>query len=78
MSFLEDGSFTFSLMAYEDSGLTRMVNNPVDLDVDIFFLGKVETQSGAPNLDLYPVRCYSSESNDPYDTSANFTLIMNG
>lgn len=74
----EDGSFTFSLMAYEDDGFTTLVTNPLDLDVDIFFLGKVETQSGAPNLDLYPVRCYSSESNDPYDTGANFTLIMNG
>ena len=65
-------------MAYEDGGLTTLVNNPLDLDVDIFFLGIVETRSGAPNLDLYPVRCYSSESNDPYDTGANFTLIMNG
>nr|XP_058962133.1 ZP domain-containing protein-like [Pocillopora verrucosa] len=78
VSFLEDGSFTFSLMAYEDSGFSTLVNNPVDLDVNIFFMGKVETQSGAPNLDLYPVRCYSSESNDPYDTGANFTLIING
>ena len=65
-------------MAYEDGGLTTLVNNPLDLDVDIFFLGKVETRSVTPNLDLYPVRCYSSESNDPYDTGANFTLIMNG
>ena len=54
------------------------VYGSVDLDVEIFFKAEVETQSNAPNLDLYPVRCYSSQSNNPDDTGANFTLIRTG
>ena len=65
-------------MAYGDHAHTTLVTNPVDLDVEIFFKAEVETQSNAPNLDLYPVRCYSSQSDNPDDTGANFTLISNG
>ena len=78
LSFSDDGFFTFSLMAYMDDIHRTPVSNPVDLDVEIFFKAEVETQSNAPNLDLYPVRCYSSQSNNPDDTGANFTLISNG
>ena len=65
-------------MAYGDDAYSTPVTNPVALDVEIFFKAEVETQSNAPNLDLYPVRCYSSQSNNPDDTGANFTLIRNG
>ena len=78
MSILEEGAFTFSLDAYEDEGHTQMLSGSVKLDVTIYFKAEVETQSNAPNLDLYPVRCYSSQSDDADDTGANFTLISNG
>ena len=65
-------------MAYADDTHDTLVPDPVPLDVEIFFKAYVETQSSAPNLDLYPVRCYSSQSNDAEDTGANFTLITNG
>ena len=65
-------------MAYADDTHTTVVPDPVALDVEIFFKAYVETQSNTPNLDLYPVRCYSSQSNDADDTGANFTLITNG
>ena len=65
-------------MAYQDDAHTTPVPDPVALNVEIFFKAEVETQSNAPNLDLYPVRCYSSQSNDADDTGANFTLITNG
>ena len=78
LSFSDDGFFTFSLMAYLDDIHRTPVYGPVDLDVEIFFKAEVETQSNAPNLDLYPVRCYSSQSDNPDDTGANFTLISNG
>ena len=65
-------------MAYMDDAHKIPVYVSVDLDVEIFFKAGVETQSNAPNLDLYPVRCYSSQSNNPDDTGANFTLIRNG
>ena len=78
LSFLEEGVFTFSLMAYMDDAHKIPVYGSVDLDVEIFFKAEVETQSNAPKLDLYPVRCYSSQSNDADDIGANFTLILNG
>ena len=78
MSFSDDGVFTFSLMAYMDDAHKIPVHVSVDLDVEIFFKAEVETQSNAPNLDLYPVRCYSSQSDNADDTGANFTLISNG
>ena len=65
-------------MAYADDAHSTPVPDPVALDVEIFFKATVETQSSDPNLDLYPVRCYSSQSNDADDTGANFTLITNG
>ena len=65
-------------MAYADDAHTVPVPDPVPLDVEIFFKAYVETQSNDPNLDLYPVRCYSSQSSDADDTGANFTLIRNG
>ena len=65
-------------MAYMDDAHKIPVHVSVDLDVEIFFKAEIETQSNAPNLDLYPVRCYSSQSNNPDDTGANFTLIRNG
>ena len=68
----------FQMTEYSDEAHTTPVSNPVALDVEIFFKAYFKTQSSAPNLDLYPVRCYSSESNDPDDTGANFTLISNG
>ena len=65
-------------MAYADDAHTTPVTDPVALDVEIFFKAEVETQSNAPKLDLYPVLCYSSQSNDADDIGANFTLILNG
>ena len=65
-------------MAYGDDAYSTPVTNPVALDVEIFFKAEVETQSNAPNLDLYPVQCYSSQSSDADDIGANFTLIRNG
>ena len=65
-------------MAYMDDEHKIPVYGSVDLDVEIFFKAEVETQSNAPNLDLYPVRCYSSQSSDADDIGANFTLIRNG
>ena len=65
-------------MAYMDDAHKIPVYGSVDLDVEIFFKAEVETQSNAPKLDLYPVLCYSSQSNDADDIGANFTLILNG
>ena len=78
LSFLGNGTFTFSLMAYKDAAHNQLVPNPVALDVEIFFKAKVETQSGAPNLDLFLEECYSSKSNDPDSTDGKFSLIKKG
>ena len=78
LSFLGNGTFTFSLMAYKNAAHTLQVPNPVALDVEIFFKAKVETQSGAPNLDLFLEECYSSKSDDPDSTDNKFFLIKKG
>ena len=78
LSFLGNGTFTFSLMAYMNAAHTQSVPNPVALDVEIFFKAKVETQSGAPNLDLFLEECYSSKSNDPDLADGKFSLIKKG
>ena len=78
LSILEEGVFTFSLDAYKDEAHSTTLSGSVDLGVTIYFKAEVETQSRAPNLDLYPVRCYSSQSANADDTGANFTLISNG
>ena len=78
LSFLGNGTFTFSLTAYEDAAHNQLVPNPVALDVEIFFKAKVETQSGAPNLDLFLEECYSSKSNDPDLADGKFSLIKKG
>lgn len=73
-----DGEFTFSLNAYTDAAHTVPATGPLDLNVDIYFKAEVTTQSSAPNLDLYPVSCYSSKSDYPDSTDGRFTLIRNG
>ena len=65
-------------MAYENAAHTLPVPNPVALDVEIFFKAKVETQSGAPNLDLFLEECYSSKSDNPDSVDGKFSLIKKG
>lgn len=73
-----DGEFTFSLNAFKDAAHTVPATGPLDLNVDIYFKAEVTTQSSAPNLDLHPVSCYSSKSDDPDSTVGRFTLIADG
>ena len=78
LSFLGNGTFTFSLMAYKSAAHILPVPNPVALNVEIFFKAKVETQSGAPNLDLFLEECYSSKSDNPDSGDGKFSLIKKG
>ena len=70
--------FTFELQAFSDSGYTLPVPDRVALDLTVYFKALVVTQSGAPNLDLFPVHCWSSQSFDPASPAGKFTLIENG
>ena len=70
--------FTFKLEAFYNSDFTGEVLNPVELGKILYFKATVDTQSDAPNLDLYPVHCWSSKSPEPDSLDGNITLIENG
>ncbi|KAJ7318456.1 hypothetical protein OS493_037935 [Desmophyllum pertusum] len=70
--------FTFTLDVFYSSDHTGKVPNPIALDTTLYFKAKVETQSDAPNLDLFPTSCWSSKSSSPASSSGKFTLITNG
>ena len=53
--------FSFTLEAFEDVTHTKTVPNPVALNKTIYFKATVVTQSAAPNFDLFPVKCWSSD-----------------
>ena len=76
LSSLDNAFFSFTLEGFGDNG--AKVPNPVPLDQRIYFKATVVTQSGAPNLDLFPVKCWSSKSVDPDVANGDFTLIENG
>lgn len=70
--------FTFKLEAFYYSNFTGEVPNPVELGKTLYFKATVETKSAAPNLDLFPVHCWSSRSAKPNSGEGNITLIKNG
>ena len=70
--------FSFTLEAFYNSNFTGEVPNPVALDKTLYFKAMVETKSDAPNLDLFPVHCWSSQSAEPNSGEGNFTLIKDG
>nr|XP_058944669.1 uncharacterized protein LOC131772732 [Pocillopora verrucosa] len=72
------GNFTFTLKVYNDPAHTTNVLNPVALDQTLYFEVTVETQSVAPNLDLFLKECWSSQSNDAQSTVGKFKLIEKG
>ena len=78
--FLPGNSFfTFTLNAYYYSNFTGMVPNEIALNKTLYFKAEVVTQSADHNLDLFPVHCWSSESENPAVYHANdFTLIKDG
>ncbi|XP_078350192.1 ZP domain-containing protein-like [Oculina patagonica] len=73
-----DAFFTFSLQAFLNDDLTGAVPNPIALNTTLYFKALVETQSANPNLDLFPVRCWSSKSADPWVADGDFDLIVDG
>lgn len=72
------GNFTFTLKVYNDPAHTTNVLNPVALDQTLYFEVTVETQSAAPNLDLFLKECWSSQSNDAQSMDGKFKLIEKG
>jgi len=70
--------FTFKLEAFHYSNFTGEVPNPVELGKTLYFKATVETQTATPNLDLFPVHCWSSRSAKPNSGEGNITLIRNG
>lgn len=78
LSSIGGGNFTFTLKVYNDPAHTTNVLNPVALDQTLYFEVTVETQSAAPNLDLFLKECWSSQSNDAQSTVGKFKLIENG
>ena len=70
--------FIFKLEAFFNSDFTGEVPNPVELGKILYFKATVETTSAAPNLDLFPVRCWSSRSPEPNSGGRNITLIKDG
>ncbi|XP_078352165.1 uncharacterized protein LOC144636829 [Oculina patagonica] len=70
--------FRSTLYVFYDSNFTVPVSNPVALKTTLYFKATVETQSGASNLDLFPVHCWSSKNADPASTEGKFTLITDG
>ncbi|KAJ7369437.1 hypothetical protein OS493_039005 [Desmophyllum pertusum] len=70
--------FTFTLGVFSDAAFNTAVSSPVALNQTLHFKAEVVTQSGAPNLDLFPVECYSSKSDNPDSTVGRFTLIKDG
>ena len=44
----------------------------------LYFKATVETKSSAPNLDLFPVHCWSSKKADPNSADGKITLIKDG
>ena len=78
LSSIGGGNFTFTLKVYNDPAHTIDVPNPVALDQTLYFEVMVETQSAAPNLDLFLEKCWSSKSNDAQSTVGKFKLIEKG
>lgn len=80
LSIFSSGSafFIFKLEAFYNSNFTGEVPNPVPLDKTLYFKAMVETKSDAPNLDLFPVHCWSSKSAEPNSNEGNITLIKDG
>ena len=72
------GNFTFTLKVYNDPAHNIDVPNPVALDQTLYFEVMVETQSAAPNLDLFLEKCWSSKSNDAQSMDGKFELIEKG
>jgi len=70
--------FTFKLEAFYYSNFTGEVPSPVELGKTLYFKATVQTISAAPNLDLFPVHCWSSKSAEPNSGEGNITLIKNG
>ncbi|KAJ7369436.1 hypothetical protein OS493_039004 [Desmophyllum pertusum] len=66
--------FTFTLGVFSDAAFNTAVSSPVALNQTLHFKAEVVTQSGAPNLDLFPVECYSSKSDNPDSTFAETML----
>ena len=70
--------FTFKLEAFYYSNFTGEVPNPVELGNLLYFKAMVETTSAAPNLDLFPVHCWSSKKAEPNSVDGKITLIKDG
>ena len=70
--------FTFKLEAFYYSNFTGEVPNPVELGKILYFKATVETKSSAPNLDRFPVHCWSSKKAEPDSADDKITLIKNG
>ena len=77
-SHLGNAFFSFTLKAFNNKNFTGEVPNPVRLDKTLYFKATVETKSDAPNLDLFPVLCWSSQSDDPDSDEGKITLIKGG
>lgn len=70
--------FRFSLEAFYDPSFSVEVTKEVPLKKTLYFRASVETSSAAPNLDLFPVQCYSSKARDPASNDGRITLIEEG
>lgn len=70
--------FSFNLEAFIYPNYTGRVPDKVPLKTVLYFQASVETSSSAPNLDLFPVHCYSSKNRDPTSTEGQVTLIEEG
>lgn len=70
--------FSFNLRAFLYANYTGEVPNKVPLKKMLYFRASVVTSSAAPNLDLFPVHCYSSKSYRPDSEKGRVTLIEEG
>ncbi|KAL9952528.1 hypothetical protein ACROYT_G039797 [Oculina patagonica] len=70
--------FTLTLDVSTSDSSVVAPSNPMPLDVTLYFTAAVETQSSAPNLDLFPVSCWASSNSDPLSTDNKVTLITDG
>ena len=75
---LGNAFFTFSLGVYTNAGFTTPPPNPIALDEPLYLKAEVETQSSAPNLDLYPVSCWASSSESEESLDNKVILITGG
>ncbi|KAL9952548.1 hypothetical protein ACROYT_G039817 [Oculina patagonica] len=70
--------FTLTLDVSTSDSSVVAPSNPMPLDVTLYFTAAVETQSSAPNLDLFPVSCWASSNSEPSSTDNRVTLITDG